>query len=150
VPPGSSQLLAVDRTDADAETADRLGLPPGGGVLRIEQLVRHGVEPMAVQVTWLAARRHPGLLRRLERHLTGGADELDAALHEAYGERAADGEAAVQTVFAEPREAALLDTAVGSPLLLLSRHVRDTDGIPVEWSRIRYRGDRFTLVLRLR
>jgi GntR family transcriptional regulator len=38
---------------------------------------------------------------------------------------------------------------VGMPLLLLSRHSFDSDGMPVEWAQSRYRGDRYKLVTRL-
>ncbi|WP_143668185.1 UTRA domain-containing protein, partial [Streptomyces carpinensis] len=41
---------------------------------------------------------------------------------------------------ATPREAGLLGTDVGLPMLLLSRHSLDRTGQPVEWVRSVYRG----------
>ncbi|MGD0984453.1 MAG: UTRA domain-containing protein, partial [Acidimicrobiales bacterium] len=54
-----------------------------------------------------------------------------------------------ETVPAAPREAELLDTTVGYPMLLLSRHSRDTSGRPVEFARSFYRGDRYKFVTQL-
>ncbi|MDQ1716584.1 MAG: GntR family transcriptional regulator, nutrient-sensing system regulator, partial [Pseudonocardiales bacterium] len=50
---------------------------------------------------------------------------------------------------ASPREAALLDTDTGAPMLILSRHSFEADGEPVEWVISWYRGDRYTFVARL-
>jgi GntR family transcriptional regulator len=47
------------------------------------------------------------------------------------------------------REASLLGTDVGLPMLLLSRHSLDSTGEPVEWVRSVYRGDRYKFVARL-
>jgi GntR family transcriptional regulator len=50
---------------------------------------------------------------------------------------------------APPKEAELLNTTVGYPMLLLSRHSRDSSGRPVEYARSFYRGDRYKFVAHL-
>ena len=48
---------------------------------------------------------------------------------------------------AGPREAALLSVAQGAPLLLVERTAFDADGVPVEYARDRFRGDRTEVVV---
>jgi GntR family transcriptional regulator len=61
----------------------------------------------------------------------------------------AQAEETIETALANPREAALLGTDTGLPMLLLSRHSLDEDGEPVEWVRSIYRGDRYKFLARL-
>jgi hypothetical protein len=58
-------------------------------------------------------------------------------------------DALIETSLANPREAGLLGTDVGLPMLMLSRHSRDAGGEPVEWVRSVYRGDRYKFVANL-
>ena len=58
-------------------------------------------------------------------------------------------EETIETVPAPPKEAELLETTVGYPMLLLSRHSRDTSGRPVEYALSFYRGDRYKFVAQL-
>ncbi|HSA50756.1 MAG TPA: GntR family transcriptional regulator [Yinghuangia sp.] len=133
----ASRILGAVRLTADVELAERLGITPGSRALRIERLRLADAEPVALETTHLAAGRFPGLDRALDRHMS-----LRAALREVYGVRLAETEEVVETALASPREASLLATDVGMPLLALSRHSFDADGTPVEWTRAVYRGDR--------
>ena len=75
---------------------------------------------------------------------------LYTALAEVYDVRLAEAEETIETSLATPREAGLLGTDVGLPMLMLSRHSLDRDGQPVEWVRSVYRGDRYKFIPRLR
>jgi GntR family transcriptional regulator len=141
----SSRLLEVDTMQADAPLAERLKIRRGMRVVRIERLRMANGEPMAIEATHLADRRFPKLVGRL-----AGQSSLYAVLAEEYGVTLADAEETIETATADPREADLLATEVGMPLLLLSRHSFDEEGLPVEWVRSVYRGDRYKLVARLR
>ena len=147
----SSQVLTAEQVGADGEVAARLELRRTGRALRVERLRTLGGEPMAVELLWLAVRRFTALARRLSRAMpadpTGADDALTAALVAAYSAGPPSGEETIETVLAPPREAALLRTEVGAPLLLVSRHIRDASGAAVEWSQAWYRGDRFKFVL---
>jgi GntR family transcriptional regulator len=99
---------------------------------------------MSTDTSHLAARRYPGLRRNLDRYAS-----LYEALGAAYGVRLAEAVETIETVLADPKDARLLGVDVGMPLLLLSRHSFDSDGMPVEWAQSRYRGDRYKLVTRL-
>jgi GntR family transcriptional regulator len=140
----TSRLLDMGYITADDDLADRLDIRPGGRVLRIERLRLANGEPMAIETTHLSARRFPGLRKQLQRYTS-----LYAALGEVYGVHLAEAEETIETALATPREAGLLGTDVGLPLLLLCRHSLDTDGTPVEWVKSVYRGDRYKFVARL-
>lgn len=62
----------------------------------------------------------------------------------------AEAEETIETTLADPREAGLLGSDLGLPMLQLSRHSFDTEGQPVEWVRSIYRGDRYKFITRLK
>ncbi len=100
---------------------------------------------MAIETTHLSAKRFPALRRSLAKYTS-----LYTALAEVYDVHLAEAEETIETSLATPREAGLLGTDVGLPMLMLSRHSRDRDGQPVEWVRSVYRGDRYKFVARLK
>jgi GntR family transcriptional regulator len=140
----TSQLLEIGYITANERLSQLLDLPPGGRVLRIERLRLASGEPMAIETTHLSQERFPALRRSLVRYTS-----LYAALAEVYGVHLARAEETIETALASPREAGLLGTDVGLPMLMLSRHSRDTAGEPVEWVRSVYRGDRYKFVANL-
>ena len=80
-------------------------------------------EPMAIETTHLSAKRFPALRRSLVKYTS-----LYTALAEVYDVRLAEAEETIETSLATPREAGLLGTDVGLPMLMLSRHSLDADG----------------------
>ncbi|MFE7980047.1 GntR family transcriptional regulator [Streptomyces shenzhenensis] len=140
----ASRVLDIRHVEADEKLSAVLGVAVGDGVLRVERLRLASGEPMAIETTHLSARRFPGLHRSLATYRS-----LYTALAEAYGVRPAEAEEAIETSLATPREAALLATEVGLPMLLLSRHSRDAHGTPVEWVRSVYRGSRYKFTVTL-
>jgi GntR family transcriptional regulator len=139
-----SRLLSVAHLRADEELARRLDLRPRARVLRVERLRMASEEPMAIETTHLDAARFPGLAK-----LLGGSVSLYAVLATEYDVHLAQAEETIETVPAPPKEAELLETTVGYPMLLLSRHSRDTLGRPVEYALSFYRGDRYKFVAQL-
>lgn len=140
----ASQILDVTTLAADVELAATLGLEPGSRVVSVERLRMADGEPMAIEHTHLPAALFPGL----ERHLTRAAS-LYEVLSTQYGVRLAEAEETIETVLASPREAALLGTDTGLPMLLISRLSIDTDGRRVEWVQSWFRGDRYKFITRL-
>lgn len=139
-----SKLLSVGSVRADEELARRLDVHPRAKVLRVERLRMASDEPMAIETTHLDGSRFPGLAKRLE-----GSVSLYALLATEYDVHLAQAEETIETVPAPPKEAELLETTVGYPMLLLSRHSRDTSGRPVEFALSFYRGDRYKFVAQL-
>ncbi len=141
----SNQLLSAVRGHADDEVADRLGIKTGAPAFRIERLRLADERPIAVEISFLSAARFPQVTRHLRR-----GSSLYAILHEHYGVVPVRAEESISTAPATPREAALLDTDTGAPMLLLGRHSFDETGAPIEWVTSWYRGDRVTLIANLR
>ncbi len=140
----ASQLLDIGYVTAEEALAQLLEITAGTRVLRIERLRLASGEPMAIETTHLSAKRFPALRRSLVKYTS-----LYEALDEVYGVQLAQAEETIETSLATPREAGLLGTDVGLPMLMLSRHSLDGDGRPVEWVRSVYRGDRYKFVARL-
>jgi len=141
----TSQLLDIGYITADDRLAGLLDITTGGRVLRIERLRMANGEPMAIETTHLSAKRFPALRRSLVKYTS-----LYTALAEVYDVHLAEAEETIETSLATPREAGLLGTDVGLPMLMLSRHSQDRTGQPVEWVRSVYRGDRYKFVARLK
>jgi GntR family transcriptional regulator len=141
--PGS-KVLDIGFVAADEELAERLAIKVGARVLRIERLRMANNEPMAIETTHLSAKRFPGLRKSFER-----APSLYSALQDEYGVTLAEAVETIETAPCPPREAELLGTDVGLPLLVLSRHSLDEHGEPIEFAKSMYRGDRYKFVARL-
>ncbi|MFS4109759.1 GntR family transcriptional regulator [Streptomyces sp. PD-S100-1] len=140
----ASQMLDIGEIPADAKLAALLDIAVGERVLRIERLRLASGDPMAIETTHLSAVRFPGLRRTLATR-----PSLYTALAEVYGVHLAEADEIIETSLSTPREAQLLATDVGLPMLLLSRHSRDAEGRPVEWVRSVYRGSRYKFVAAL-
>ncbi|CAM5327845.1 hypothetical protein STENM223S_02053 [Streptomyces tendae] len=111
----TSQLLDIGYITADDRLAGLLDITAGGRVLRIERLRMANGEPMAIETTHLSAKRFPALRRSLVKYTS-----LYTALAEVYDVHLAEAEETIETSLATPREAGLLGTDVGLPMLMLS------------------------------
>jgi GntR family transcriptional regulator len=140
----TTELLDAGRRRASEEVAARLGIKAGAPVYLVERLRLVDGAAMAVETSHLSASRFPGLVGKLRR-----ASSLYRVLTEEYGVTPIVADETIETAAASPREADLLDTDTGAPMLVLSRHSFDADNVPVEWVRSWYRGDRYTFVARL-
>ncbi|MFC3571864.1 GntR family transcriptional regulator [Streptomyces yaanensis] len=140
----ASQVLDIGYITAGEKLSVLLDTDVDERVLRIERLRLAGGEPMAIETTHLSAQRFPELRQSLTEYTS-----LYTALAEVYGVHLAEADETIETSLANPREAGLLGTDVGLPMLLLSRHSRDAEGKPVEWVRSVYRGSRYKFVANL-
>jgi GntR family transcriptional regulator len=125
--PGS-RLLAFGPEKADRVLAARLGLEPGGEVIRTRRLRTADGMPFCIETSCIPAGLVPGL----------AAEDLaqNASLYELLGRRYGlrpaerDSEISVGPIGAE--DAALLGVAEGINVLLYRSVVRDPDGQAVE------------------
>jgi GntR family transcriptional regulator len=140
-----TRILETSYLAADRQLAELLDVRPGGRLLRVHRLRLADGEPMSVDVSYLPARRFPGL-----RRLVQASPSLYEALSAGYGVQLAEAQETIETVLAGPVNASLLAVDPGLPLLLLTRHAFDSTGAPVEWAQSRYRGDRYKFITRLR
>jgi GntR family transcriptional regulator len=140
----STRLLKAEKERADATIAGRLDLAVGASVWTIERLRMADERPMAVETSHLSATRFPQLSRHMRRE-----GSLYAVLENVYGVVPSRAQEYISTAPASPREAGLLNTDTGAPMLVLGRHSYDAGGEPVEWVTSWYRGDRVTFVAEL-
>ncbi len=139
-----SSLIALDVMKADNIVSAHLGLDEGAQVTRLERIRLIEGEPLAHEVAWL-----PGKLARFKSNLSKSGS-LYAVLADVYGIRVADVEDTVETALAGPGDVQLLGIEMGAPLLVVHRLARSGNGVPVEWTRSTFRGDRFRFVSRVK
>jgi GntR family transcriptional regulator len=141
----SADVLGTQRIAATAELAEQLGISLRDPVYKLERRRLADNWPIAVETSWLPAARFPGLTRLIRVH-----GSLHAILSDHFGTKLHAGDESIETAPATPREAAPLGVDVGTPMLVVSRNNFDASGTPVELGRTWFRGDRVTLVTRLR
>jgi GntR family transcriptional regulator len=137
-------FIAAERVRATDELAELLQVKPGAAVHRLERLRKVNGAPMALEQSHLSAARFPGLPRAVRR-----AGSLYEVLAGQWDIKVVGAVETIETAPASPREAGLLDTDVGAPMMMLSRHSFDASNDPVEWVRSWYRGDRYKFVATL-
>ena len=141
--PGA-RLIDVTITESEPDVAAGLRLTDGAVVTRIERLRLANEEPMAVETVYLDRQRFPGIDRKLTEDVS-----LYAILESDYDVVPAEGEETIETVLAPPSVSRLLGTDSTTPMLMLTRTTRDSEGRPIEFVRSLYRGDRFRLTTAL-
>jgi GntR family transcriptional regulator len=139
-----TSFVSAERLRATDELAVLLGVARGAAVHRLERLRKVNDAPMALEQSHLSAARFPGLARAVRR--TGSLYRVLAEQWDVQVVRAVE---TIETAPASTREAGLLDTDVGAPMMMLSRHSFDASDEPVEWVRSWYRGDRYKFVATL-
>ncbi|MGO4587326.1 GntR family transcriptional regulator [Paenarthrobacter sp. 2TAF44] len=139
-----SQLLSLATAKADIDVAAHMGLDDGAVVTRLERIRLIDGEPLAHEIAYL-----PGKLPRFKANLEK-AGSLYTALADMYGIHISDVEDTVETALAGPEDVRLLGIEMGAPLLVVHRLARDAAGVPVEWTRSTFRGDRFRFVSRVK
>jgi GntR family transcriptional regulator len=133
--PGT-RILAVATVDPDPMAAELLGVPAGGKVHVLQRLRTAVGEPMAIENIQLSAARFPDLL---EHDLAGSLWVLLRGLYDVHPAKA---DARVVAVTLDRYEAETLEVKAGSPAIVLTRTVYDTEDSVVELARDVYRGDR--------
>lgn len=141
--PGSV-LLGLRELPAEGELCERLQLPAGAPVLRLDRIRTAAAEPIAHEVAHVPGPL-PGFAERLAE-----LGSLYRTLRESYRISLATVEDTIETMLADPVTADLLQIETGLPMLLIHRAGWDADGRIVEWTTSKFRGDRFRFVARQR
>lgn len=140
-----ARMIASEVVAASEAVADRLRLPAGTRVLRIERVGELDGAPAMLMQTFLPHAR----FRRL-----AGADFSDGSLYETLerlcGVRMTRSENFIEAATASEDEAHLLGVKPGALLLIIEGLVFDADDRPVEFARILHRNDRFRFFLESR
>ncbi len=138
--PGSVWLeRGVDRPTPDEAMA--LDLSPGARVLRFARIRTADGVPMAVERASLPADLLPG------------PEVVEGSLYEALARNGYRATRALQRLRAElvaEPDAGWLGVPAGSAVLSIERRAFLADGRPIEFTRSRYRGDRYDFIAELR
>lgn len=131
-----SRILSTRISEPDAHSAKALGTADGDFVVDIRRIRLADGEPISLEQVQFPADRFPGLL---EMPLGGSLYEL---LEQNYGLVPGEADERIEAVNASDDEASMLSIRPKAALLLITRTTRDEDGVPFEFSRDLFRGDR--------
>jgi GntR family transcriptional regulator len=133
-------VLRSELIPAPDDIADQLGIEPGTELARLDRLRLADGEPMSLEELHLVHRYCPGVL-------DGDYTQhpLREALERQYNIRWLRAKQVIRAVQATPRLAELLTVPQGAALLFLERTSFSQADVPLEFLRVYYRGDRYSL-----
>lgn len=137
--PGT-EILAAETVPAPADIAHALDVAPGEELARLERLRLADDEPMSVEDSYLVHRYCRGVLRG-----DYASNPLSEALERDFDIRLVRARQVIRAIQAPGRLARLLSIPPGSPLLYIERVSFSQHNVPVEFLRIYYRADRYSL-----
>lgn len=135
----AARLLSIGLEDPELEVAQALKLNPGERVYRARRLRSVGGDPVAVVTSYLPARIFAGIDKEdLEKQ------SLYFIFEQRYKRKLQWAEEVIGAVTAGEEEAEILQTSVGSALLIIRETTYDTQNVAIEYSLSLLRGDRYT------
>jgi GntR family transcriptional regulator len=140
----TSRVLDAETIQAPAELASQLGIAVNASIFRLRRLRLADDLPMAIEEIRLPYERFPGVEKLDFSHLS-----LYQTMRTRYGIRVSRADEIVEARSATQREAALLGIQPRASLLVISRTLWSSDGLPVETAHSVYRGDRYRAVLHI-
>jgi GntR family transcriptional regulator len=139
VRPGT-KVLSSGLIPAPQYIAEKLEIEPGEELVRLERLRLADDEPMGVEESHLVHRYCPGVLQ-----YDYASNSLRELLDRHYGIRWLRARQAIRAILAPPNLTRLLAIPPPSALLYIERVSYSQQNIPVEFLRIYYRADRYSL-----
>lgn len=140
----SARVLGATAGRAPADVCLQLGLGESAVVTKIERVRLADDEPVALQLAYLPSIVFPGL----EAH-NFSRESLYEVLKGHYSVQPAAATETYRASTANPDEAKLLGVPVRSPVFRVERVTVDGSGHKIEYVRSVFRGDRYSLQLRL-
>lgn len=136
-----ARVLAAARITASPAAAAALQLPDGAAVYDVRRIRLADGKPIVIEHSQFPADVFPDLL---ECRLDGSLYEL---LADNYGQRPNRARESLEPVVAGVREAEALEVHEGAPLMLVERTAYSRSGLPLEYARDLFRGDRTKVVV---
>lgn len=136
---GKSHRRVLERSSLEATPAlaNALGIKVGDTVLMAKRLVFEDSIPIALDSVYVSERSFPSFLDDLSEDMS-----LYGLLSENYGIQLGVEELVIDVSTAREDEAKLLSCIVGSPVYVLSKITKDSEGNPLHYSKSLLRGDR--------
>jgi GntR family transcriptional regulator len=137
--PGT-EVLRAELLAAPQSLAEPLRVPAGEELAHIQRLRLADGEPLAIEDSYLVHRYCPGILEH-----DYASKPLRETLEGIYGLRMARASQTIRALAAPHALAEPLGVKRAAPVLSIERTSYSDQGIPVEFLRIYYRGDRYAL-----
>lgn len=137
--PGT-QVLFAGLLPAPDDVAEILQVTNGEELTRLERLRLANNEPVSIEESYLIHRYCPGLLERDYSRIP-----LREILERQYDIKIVRARQVIRAVATTPTQARLLSIPLRSPVLFIERVSYSQHNLPVEFLRIHYRGDRYSL-----
>ena len=137
--PGT-HVLTASLTQASEDIAGKLLISPGDELAYLRRLRLADGEPMSIEESYLVHRYCPGVLQH-----DYARQPLRDSLEKDYSIRITSAKQIIQAILASVALAELLEINPHAPLLLLERVSYSQGRTPVEFLRICYRADRYSL-----
>ncbi len=135
-----TRIIFTGLVPAPAEIAERLKIPAGEELARIDRLRLADEEPMCVEESFLVHRYIPGILT-----YDFTVNSLREIKEKKYGIQWSRAMQTIQAIPAPLNIARLLSIRPGAPLLYFERVTFSQNDIPMEYLRVFYRADRYVL-----
>lgn len=142
----TSKVILSQLIPASEEIAEKLNIQTGEELALLKRLRMGNAEPMSVEESYFIHRHCPGFLTRYDYSVTS----LRQVMLKDYGIRWLRATQIIRAVVPSQEMAALLKIPPKVALLMIERTTYSDQLIPVEFIRIYYRGDRYTLYNELR
>jgi GntR family transcriptional regulator len=136
-----ARVLAATQIPAGPAAAAALELAAGDPVHEVRRIRLADGRPMVLEHSQFPAALFPGML---DCRLDGSLYEL---LADRYGRRPHRARETFEPVIAGVRESEALEVAEGAPLMLVERTAYSRAGLPLEYARDLFRGDRTRVVI---
>jgi GntR family transcriptional regulator len=136
-----ARVLAAGQVQAGPAAAAALGLSAGDPVHEVRRIRLADGAPMVLEHSLFPLALFPDLL---DCRLDGSLYEL---LTDRYGQRPHRAKESFEPVIAGVREAEALEVDEGAPLMLVERTAYSRTGLPLEFARDLFRGDRTRVVI---
>ncbi|MFC5862490.1 phosphonate metabolism transcriptional regulator PhnF [Acidicapsa dinghuensis] len=140
----SAKVLSRDEVAANATVARQLGISKGTRVVRIERVRLADSVPMSLDETYLPLAIGRQIVRNDLR-----VKPIFTLLEEKYGVPLTEAEYKLEASAASAHVAEALSIEENAPILRIERTTFTTDGRPIDYEMLSYRGDLIRFVTRL-
>jgi len=134
----TTDLLAIEVQKANRFIAQKLQLTESEPIYWIKKLLRANDEPVAIFDSYWLFEIGQGLAQH-----NLAASNLFAIVENKLGVNLGEAEATIEAGAANPEESRMLGILEKDPILIMQKTVYSTDGRPIYFSRLAYRGDRY-------
>jgi GntR family transcriptional regulator len=141
--PGT-KVLSANLVPASKDIAERLQVPFGEPLACVERLRLADGEPMSIEESYLVNRYCPDVLEH-----DYARQPLREILERDYNLRLVNARQVIRAIPAPTNLASYLDVRSRSPLLFIERVSYSQNSLPIEFLRIYYRADRYSLFVEL-